>query len=65
MEMDLISAAFKAVVAIRRTDIAKLQEFMKKTDWGYPESVDLAQDQVKKIEGEIITVCESIISVVD
>jgi hypothetical protein len=38
---------------------------MKKTDWGYPESVDLAQDQVKKIEGEIITVCESIISVVD
>ena len=65
MEMDLISAAFKAVIAIRRTPITKLQEFMKKTDWGYPESVDLAQDQVKKIEGEIITVCESIISVVD
>ena len=61
----MISAAFGYALGTRRTYIANLKDFMKKTDWGYPESVDLAQDQIKKIEGEIIAASESAIAVVE
>jgi hypothetical protein len=45
--------------------VQDIKKFMKKDDWGYPESVDLAEAHLKKIESEIVTLSESYVSVIE